>query len=137
MTPEYREAVASWLAKARSDLASARILIKGSEPHLDTGTYHCHQAAEKALKGWLTSRQTEFRKTHDLEELLHQCSALNPSFGAFRDCARFLLPFATQFRCPGDVFEPPMSEALEALECASNIVEFILAELSSAYPQAN
>jgi hypothetical protein len=36
MTPEYTEAVWAWIAKAKSDLASARLLIEGNEPHLDT-----------------------------------------------------------------------------------------------------
>jgi len=39
MTPDYAEVVESWLAKARSDLNTARVLLHGSELHLDTGSY--------------------------------------------------------------------------------------------------
>ncbi len=39
LTPEYQSVVNSWLAKASSDLASAKILIEGDEPHYDTGCY--------------------------------------------------------------------------------------------------
>jgi HEPN domain-containing protein len=45
MSPESLELAKVWLAKAQSDLATARLLIKGSERYLDTGSYHCQQAA--------------------------------------------------------------------------------------------
>jgi HEPN domain-containing protein len=125
MTPEYAQTVAAWLAKAHSDLAAARLLIQGTEPHFDSGVYHCQQAAEKALKGWLTSRQVEFRKTHDLTELLSQCIDIHHSFSVLEESARFLVPFASQFRYPGDLFEPPVEEATRALADASSIVEFV------------
>jgi len=38
MNPDYAEAVASWLAKAKSDLGTANVLIRGAELHLDTGS---------------------------------------------------------------------------------------------------
>jgi len=40
--------------------------------------------------------------------------------------AQFLVPFATQFRYPGDIFEPPLEEALQAFENASTIVRFVM-----------
>lgn len=132
MTPDYAEMVLAWLAKARSDLATARILIEGNERHLDTGTYHCQQAAEKALKGWLTYNEIEFRKTHDLIELLAQCIDIQPSFTPLTERARFLMPFATQFRYPGDIFEPPIDEAEEAMEHAAQIVSTVVNDLKSA-----
>lgn len=57
MSPESLELAEAWLAKSRSDLATARLLILGHEPYLDTGCYHCQQAAEKALKAWLTANE--------------------------------------------------------------------------------
>ena len=41
MSPESLELAKVWLAKAHSDLATARLLIKGSERYLDTGSYGC------------------------------------------------------------------------------------------------
>lgn len=134
MTEDYREIVTAWIAKSRSDQASASLRILGREPHLDTGSYHCQQAAEKALKGWLTAHQVEFRKTHDLGELLHQCIELHDGFDSLQGAVSFLVPFATQFRYPGDIFEPPPEEALEALDHASKVIDAVVANLKAVYP---
>lgn len=130
MTPDYAASVASWLAKAKSDLGTANVLIRGEEPYFDTGSYHCQQAGEKALKAWLTSQKQEFRKTHDLVELVSQCAETHPEFEILLEPARFLVPFATQFRYPGDVFEPPLEEALRALQHASTIFLFVMKRLT-------
>ena len=69
MTPDearLRE-VKEWLNKASGDLASARVLAGVN--HLANALFHCQQAAEKSLKGFLTWNQSPFRRTHDLEEL--------------------------------------------------------------------
>jgi len=47
------------------DLGSAKRLISGDEPFLDTAVYHCQQAAEKALKAYLTLKDAPFQKIHD------------------------------------------------------------------------
>ena len=48
-----KSVVQSWLVKAQHDLASAHRLAEGEDPLLDTAIYHCQQAAEKAIKGFL------------------------------------------------------------------------------------
>lgn len=54
MNEEQVRAVQQWLIKARNDLRSAQRLLTAKPPLLDTAAYHCQQAAEKALKGYLT-----------------------------------------------------------------------------------
>jgi HEPN domain-containing protein len=55
----------SWLARAADDLEAAERLLKA--PALfGAAVFHCQQAAEKALKGFLAWHDTPFRKTHDL-----------------------------------------------------------------------
>jgi len=46
---ENTNSALEWLAKAKRDLEAARRMIDCSDPLLDTGTYHCQQAAEKDL----------------------------------------------------------------------------------------
>ncbi len=61
----------AWFKKADEDLYSAQQLLK-SEGYLSISVicFHCQQAAEKYLKGFLVYRNIEFKKTHDLLYLL-------------------------------------------------------------------
>lgn len=129
MAPEWLASGRVWLAKAQSDLQSARILIAGAEKHLDTGSYHCQQSTEKALKAWLTAKGLTFKKTHALDILLDDCVVSLPAFEHYRQHAEALSPLATEFRYPGDLFEPSFGEAFEFLSLASEVFSFVSASL--------
>jgi HEPN domain-containing protein len=47
---EVRTIALEWMAKAKRDLEAAQRMIDCADPLLDTGTYHCQQAAELALR---------------------------------------------------------------------------------------
>ena len=134
MSPESLHLAKSWLAKAQSDLATARLLIAGEEPHLDTGSYHCQQAAEKAIKAWLTAVEIPFIKTHSLEILVNLCSPSAPGMQRFLSHAAELTPLATEFRYPGDVFEPSAVEAERALRLAEELASWIIREFANLPP---
>lgn len=121
---EWIEHARAWVAKAESDLATARILIHGDEKHYDTGAYHCQQAAEKILKAWLTANGRIFSKTHDLDALLDDCAADLREFERFRLQAEALTPLASEFRYPGEMLEPNADEAGKAFSMAAEIVAF-------------
>lgn len=80
MNAELQEILKQWLLKAANDLKNARIVIQNDDPPTDTIIYHCQQALEKYLKAYLTSRQIEFPRTHDLERLLQKCIDAEPPF---------------------------------------------------------
>jgi len=126
MNEEKRTEVRNWLIKSQHDLGSARRLMEGDEPYLDTAVYHLQQAAEKALKAFLTVHDILFEKTHDLIELLQLSAARESAFEQWREVAAELTPYAVQFRYPGDVLEPSKSEAETALEHTQDFVDFIL-----------
>jgi hypothetical protein len=44
-----------------------------------------------------------------------------------------LTPYATEFRYPGDVIEPERSEAEEALEMATLVLDFVIQKLPSEF----
>jgi HEPN domain-containing protein len=46
----------NWIAKAESDLRTAKKLISDPDPICDTAIYHAQQCGEKALKAFLISR---------------------------------------------------------------------------------
>lgn len=117
--------VAAWVAKAERDLASAFRLLEGDQPYLDTAVYHCQQAAEKALKGFLAAQDQPLHRVHDLVLLIDECTCLNESFGQLAESADTLAPYSTMFRYPGTSFEPQLTEALEAIACAKRILDHV------------
>ena len=123
--------VSQWLLKADHDLRSAkRLMSQGEdEPLLDTAVYHCQQAAEKALKAYLTAHGVTFPKIHLLTPLVTLCSDINKSFLELLDAAEILTPLATEFRYPGDILEPDPSDADEAYRIAEDVVQFVISKL--------
>ncbi|MGI9087261.1 MAG: HEPN domain-containing protein [Chthoniobacterales bacterium] len=130
MSPESVELAQAWLKKAFSDLAAARLLIRGNERHLAIGAYHCQQVAEKALKAYLTARETIFPQTHVLEHLLEFCLSSNSEFQRFRRHTKELTPLADEFRYPGDAAEPTLEEAQGSLQMAEEVYAFCEVQLS-------
>jgi len=124
--------IQQWVMKARHDIESARLLLAGDSPILDTAVYHCQQAAEKALKAYLTLQDSPFVKMHDLTALVKQCMDEDASFEALMEIAEILTPYATAFRYPGDVLEPDTPDAREALTLAEEMVGFILEKFPDA-----
>lgn len=131
-----RRLVLGWLSKAESDLLAARLLIEDEKRLLDIGVYHCQQAAEKAIKAWLTFQDIIFPKTHDLETLLHLSADSLPEASLYSRHARMLTPLATEFRYPGDRPEPEPERARQALSLASELYthchKLITAEISES-----
>ncbi len=73
MQPEKLAEVRSWLKKAANDLRGADIDLAASPPFIEDMLFHCQQAAEKSMQGFLTAHDRVFRKTHDLDELASAC----------------------------------------------------------------
>jgi HEPN domain-containing protein len=121
-----------WLDKAKSDLATANILINGTEKHLDTGVYHCQQAVEKSLKAFLTLHGSIIAKTHDIEMLVSLCSKYDRSFSQFLEMATEITPYATEFRYPGELMEPSAMDAESAYHIASELLAFVGAKISGS-----
>lgn len=129
--------VQAWLVKALRDLASAQRLAKGDDPLLDTAAYHCQQAAEKATKAFLVFRDVRVRRTHDLEELIAEATALTPDYGRLTDAAKRITDYATLFRYPGMQMEPTQAEYEQAYQDASEFVSVTLALIpDEAHPAA-
>lgn len=134
MSPESFDLAHAWFKKARSDLQTARLLIQGGEKHLDTGCYHCQQAVEKALKGWLTAREILFPKSHYLVQLLELCVPADGGFAEFRPHCEELSPFAQEFRYPGDVADPQTDQAQHALQLTEEIFLFVSERMDGLQP---
>lgn len=136
MNEAKRQLIQSWLIKAQHDLASAHVLAANDSPLLDTAIYHCQQAAEKAVKGFLVFCDQEFERVHDVEALIKAAMPYQARFSAWADVGRLLTPYARMFRYPGIVVEPSREQFCQALSSAEGIYTFVLTLLpEEVYPK--
>ncbi len=116
--PESRkgEAVAwEWVAKAENDLRSASHLLLIEDCPTDTVCFHAQQCVEKYLKALLVAQGIEFRKIHDLGELVILLPPhLRPSLEENEQDR--LTEYATITRYPGDYEPISLSEARQAVK---------------------
>ncbi len=127
--PELVAECRAWLARAKMDLDAAAFELTPEPPFAADVVFHAQQAAEKAFKGFLTWHSSPFRKTHNLEDLGHQCLQFDPSLKPFVDKSVPLTNYAWQYRNPGEPEQPPIEEAQAALALASAVYEAIVARL--------
>lgn len=86
--------------------------------------FHAQQAVEKAIKGFLGWHDRTFR------ELGEATAAVDSTLEPVLRRAAPLTEYAWRFRYPGDVNEPPVEEARQALETARDVFEAVLSRLS-------
>jgi len=121
-----RELVRQWLEKADQDLKAAEVLLSGDHPLLYPSCFHSQQAAEKYIKAYLTWHQVEFPKTHDLSELLELAGRVNKDLAICLEDVTLLNPYGVEVRYPGDMLQPTLEEAKEALDMMKLVRERII-----------
>jgi HEPN domain-containing protein len=117
-----------WIRKGDSDLADARRTVSSREGPYDTACFHAQQAVEKYLKALLAWRGQPIPRTHDLEELQHQCGRQQslPDLAAL-DLAD-LTGYAVELRYDAE-FWPEQSTAAEAVDLAERVRSIVIAAL--------
>jgi HEPN domain-containing protein len=118
-----------WFVKAEHDLRAAGVLLAATPPLLGEAAYHCQQAAEKSLKGFLSWHDLPFGKTHDLAAIGGLCVTQDPSLEPLCVRADRLSVFAWVFRYPGDPEEPAQAEVAGALRLAREVFDAMLSRL--------
>ncbi|MFZ1464730.1 MAG: HEPN domain-containing protein, partial [Anaerolineae bacterium] len=119
----------NWLIKAQHDLASARVLAASNPPLLDTAIYHCQQAAEKSLKGYLVYCDQAFERVHDIEVLIRLAMLRVETFVDWIDVGIELTPYARVYRYPGYATEPGQEQFDRAVTEAEGLYGFVLSML--------
>lgn len=89
-----------WLASADGDLLAGRAILTAAMPSYETASFHAQQAAEKALKALLVRHQVDFRKTHDLGELLRLAEPVAAGISQALGEGEALTPHAVDSRYP-------------------------------------
>ena len=110
--------VREWMEIADRDFDSALILNEAVRRHYEIICYHCAQAAEKYLKGYLVYQNIMPAKTHHLPYLNGLCMEIDNGFQNIMTACDFLNQFATDIRYPNryDVTEGDVTISLNAVE---------------------
>jgi HEPN domain-containing protein len=118
--------VRQWIVKAEHDLCNAEhtLTIRDEECPFDTVCFHAQQCVEKYLKSWLTSKQLDVPRSHDLVVLLNL--ALAAGFrGAHPQDVQPLNRYTIEARYPGDWDPIDRPEAEQAVALARRIREAV------------
>ena len=118
------EIVREWFEIALTDIKAADHLYKTMHPRpLEIICYHCQQAAEKSLKGFITSKMIEPPFTHDLEKLRLMCEEHNTLFDTIQVACLQLTGYSAATRYPNSP-EIVSTDAELALKEAKKIYTF-------------
>jgi HEPN domain-containing protein len=118
----------AWLRIAQEDVHAAKALL--AVELFSPVTYHCQQAAEKALKGYLVFKKQSVTKTHDLLRLLELCMYTDKNFEKIFEAADSLNPFSMKFRYPTEFDIPDFADAERAVQHAQKVVAFVVKRIS-------
>ena len=98
--------------------------------------FHCQQAAEKALKAFLTFHDQPFRKTHDLASLGKQCANIDATLEALVDRLDDLSEYAWAYRYPTGFAAPTPGDVEDARRAAQEAVKEIFRRLPEEVQEA-
>ena len=123
-----------WLEKASHDLQAAHLLQKARL--YDIALFHCQQAAEKAVKGFLTYHDKVFDKDHNIPKHLTKAAAIDSSFELWKEAARILSKYAVLPRYPDALLEISAKSCRTAYGYAKDIYSHSLSVLpKEAHPR--
>jgi HEPN domain-containing protein len=120
------EELRQWFALALQDLSLADHAATMMHPTPDEQIcYHCQQAAEKYIKGFLFLNHIEPPRIHDLSALRKMCEELAPEFSILLPKTQFLTRYGVMPRYPNEL-QITSDEMKLALRYAKDIQEFVL-----------
>jgi uncharacterized protein len=130
------EAVEGWLAHAQMDRLGVGVLLAADPPQLALAAFHCQQAVEKLLKGFLMLAGKRRRKTHSLGDLGNLAVASFPDIAELVAAAPAWSSWATDFRYPGERGRPAKPVPSEdELEQALSVIDALAIRLRAANPE--
>ena len=128
-----RREAARWTRQAALDLADGRYAAEGGRDAL--ACFLSHQAAEKAVVGYLHARGAEQVWGHALADLCEDAMALDPSFDLLKSSAALLdrhflgarYPSTLPGGVPGEVYD--REDSSRAIEIATDALAFVTMRL--------
>lgn len=125
---QENEAAQASFENGEADLANAYLILNSpqAEGLFGIACFHCHQAVEKYLKGFLLLNGQRPPLIHDLKLLLDRCIKFYKDLSKFDGDCRDLNPYYVETRyepsVPGDFSK---AEASNVYQKAERIVESI------------
>lgn len=120
------------LQAAQRDAAACMRLAEYSDIHDSIVGFHAQQAIEKSIKAVLSHRRIEFRRTHDLAELLDLMADNGISPPPHADSLDELNPFAVAARY--SPFDPGSLDRDRALRRMADVITWAGAQLDLPAP---
>ena len=117
--------VKEWLDFAKQDLKSAKFLLDMCPLPLEIICFHCQQATEKILKGYLIYQDIESPRTHDLRLLCKMCADIDETFDEISQSCINLTAYGVQPRYPLEI-EILESDMQKAVIDAERVMNFVL-----------
>jgi HEPN domain-containing protein len=110
--------VIEWIQIADDDFDSAKILNESARKHYEIICYHCAQAVEKYLKGYLSYHDIIPQKNHNLLLLNEICIETDSAFENIRTECSLLNRFTNEIRYPHriEINEEDVNYSLVAVE---------------------
>jgi len=124
MPPRESQYPKDWLVLAEKDLIRVKRSLRDKDPEL--AAFCLQQAVEKFLKSFLLSKGWKLRRIHDLEALLDDAMAHDPSLDQFRADCQTITNYYVVERYPLTVGIGFTEEEVRAsLEAAVRLIEKI------------
>jgi len=117
--------VKEWLDFASRDINSAKYLLGMRPVPLEIVCYHCEQAVEKVLKGYLIYQNVEPPRTHVLQLLCKTCEDFDENFKKISESCGNLTLYGVQSRYPFEI-DITENDMKKAIADADNVMEFVL-----------
>ena len=115
--------VIEWMQIADDDLYSAKTLYESVRKPYEIICYHCAQATEKYLKGYLAYNDIIPQNTHNLLFLHEICVEKDNSFEIIRTECSLLNRFTNEIRYPHriEIKEEDVSYSISVVERIKNL----------------
>lgn len=125
-----RRQVEDWLDVAEIDRRTAFACLAAIPPLTTAAAFHCQQAAEKLLKGFLVCADVTFGKTHDLRKLGQAVAAKFPDLAPSIGLMERWTVWNAAYRYPTDAIPEPVPSP-EELRGALGVIDCVAERLRS------
>jgi HEPN domain-containing protein len=126
------DAVLRWLAVADIDRQTVTVCVAADPPLRASAAFHCQQAVEKLLKGFLTLAGKRSRKTHSLSQLGAMAEESFPDLAELLQAVEDWSRWVIAYRYPSENAYPEPDD--EELRRALDVIDELVRRLRSQAP---